>query len=360
MNSLQAANRDMAQQTPLRIVIPGGSGQVGSILARAFCADGHEVVIISRKSRGYGRTIVWDGKTRGAWASEIDGADVVINLAGHTVNCRYNKANRDRIMQSRVDSTRLVGEAIQAARCPPRIWLQASTATIYAHRYDAPNDEISGMIGRGESDTTTAWGFSVDVATAWERTLDVADMPNTRKVKLRSAMTMSSDPGGIFDVLLGLVRHGLGGQSGDGRQFVSWVHHADFMRAIYWLIGHDEIDGVVNIASPNPLPNADFMRAIRDAWGMRIGLPATKWMLELGAMFLRTETELMLKSRRVVPGVLLQNGFVFRYPTWPEAAQLLCREWRDCRKQARNRFFSKEISLITEITEHTRREDADR
>lgn len=315
-------------RTALKIVIPGGSGQVGSMLGRAFRADGHEVVVISRNPHVPGGAVAWDGKTIGAWASEFDGADVVINLAGHTVNCRYHKRNRERMMKSRTDSTRLVGEAIRLARRPPRVWLQASTATIYAHRYDAPNDETTGIIGGVERNTPSTWRFSIEVATAWERALDAADVPHTRKVKLRSAMTMSPDPGGIFDVLLGLVRHGLGGRSGDGRQYVSWVHHEDFTRALYWLIDHDEIEGVVNIASPNPLPNAEFMRAIRDAWGTRIGLLTTRWMLELGAVFLRTETELILKSRRVVPGLLAQNGFVFQHPTWSEAARSLCSEWR--------------------------------
>jgi uncharacterized protein (TIGR01777 family) len=330
MNSEQATVCDTAVRSPLRIVIPGGSGQVGSVLARAFRGDGHQVTVISRNPTLTEGNVAWNGKTLGAWASELEGADVVINLAGHTVNCRYSKANRERIMQSRVDSTRLIGEAIQAARRPPRVWLQASTATIYSHRYDAANDEASGTIGHDVPAAPSTWKFSIDVATAWERTLDEAQVPGTRKVALRSAMTMSPDPGGIFDTLLGLVRRGLGGPSGDGRQFVSWVHHADFTRAIYWLIDHDEIDGPVNIASPHPLPNAEFMRAIRNAWGIGFGLPASKWMLELGAVFLRTETELILKSRRVTPGRLLQHGFEFRYPTWPEAARQLCQSWRDC------------------------------
>ena len=312
----------------LKIVIPGGSGQVGSILARAFRADGHDVIVISRNPNASGGTVVWDGKTLGPWCDDINGADVVINLAGHTVNCRYHKTNRQRIMKSRVDSTRIVGEAIRQAARPPRVWLQASTATIYAHRFDAPNDEESGLIGGCETTAPSGWKFSIDVATAWEHTLDVADVPNTRKVKLRSAMIMSPDQGGIFDALLGLVRYGLGGRFGDGRQYVSWVHHDDFIRAAYWLIDHETVEGVVNIASPNPLPNVDFMRAIRDAWGIRFGLPASAWMLEIGSLFLRTETELLLKSRRVVPGLLVDHGFAFRHSTWPAAARDLCRAWR--------------------------------
>jgi uncharacterized protein (TIGR01777 family) len=276
--------------------------------------------------------VPWDGEHVDNWAGELVGAAVVINLAGHSVNCRYTAANRDAIMRSRVESTRVVGEAI--ARCvhPPPLWLQASTATIYAHGYDAANDEDTGIIGGSEPDAPDTWRFSVNVARAWERALDEAVVPTTRKVKMRSAMIMSPDRGGVFDTLLGLVRHRLGGTAGDGRQYVSWVHHVDFVRAVWWLIEHPEIDGAVNIAAPNPLPNADFMRALRQAWGTTSGLSAPEWMLEIGAFFLRTETELILKSRRVVPGRLLRGGFTFQYPTWLKAAVQLCDDWKRLEK----------------------------
>ncbi len=317
----------------MKIVIPGGSGQVGSILCRAFTKDGHEVVVLTRAPRpAPWATVSWDGRSLGAWVDAVDGADVLVNLAGHTVNCRYHERNRERIMNSRLEPTRVLGEAIAECSKPPPVWLQASTATIYAHRYDTANDEETGILGGHEEGAPSTWRFSIDVATAWERALDEAKVPNTRKVKLRSAMTMSADPGGIFDMLLGLARHGLGGTAGDGRQYVSWVHHEDFVRALHWLIDHEEIEGPVNIASPEPLPNAAFMRALREAWGIRLGLPATRWMLEIGAVFLRTETELILKSRRVVPGLLLRHGFSFRHPSWPEAARSLCREWRALRE----------------------------
>ncbi|HEU4560948.1 MAG TPA: TIGR01777 family oxidoreductase [Longimicrobium sp.] len=313
----------------MKIVIPGGSGQVGTLLARAFHHDGHEVVVLSRGSSGAPwRVVPWDARTPGAWTDEIDGADVVINLAGRNVNCRYNPRNRAEIMSSRVDSTRAVGEAIARAESPPRVWLQASTATIYAHRFDAPNDEATGIVGGLEEDAPDTWRFSIDVATAWERTLAEAETPRTRKVAMRSAMVMSPDRGGIFDTLLALVRRGLGGTAGDGRQYISWIHEFDFVQAVYWLIEHDEMAGAVNLASPNPLPNAEFMRLLRRAWGTRIGLPATRWMLELGAVFMRTETELVLKSRRVVPGRLLEAGFRFEYPEWPGAMEELIRRWR--------------------------------
>ena len=313
----------------MKVVIPGGTGQVGTLLARAFHRDGHDVVVLGRhRAPAAWRTAPWDGVTLGEWSREVDGADVVINLAGRNVNCRYNRANREAIKQSRVVSTRLVGESIASARRPPRVWLQASTATIYAHRFDAPNDERTGIIGGNEPGIPDTWRFSIDVATSWERETDRATVPDTRKVKLRSAVTMSPDRGGIFDTLLALVRRGLGGTSGNGRQYVSWIHDADFVRAVYWLIEHDDVSGVVNIAAPHPLPNEAFMRALREAWGTRVGLPATEWMLEIGAFFMRTETELILKSRRVVPGLLAERGFTFQFPTWPEAAQDLCRRWR--------------------------------
>jgi uncharacterized protein (TIGR01777 family) len=211
------------------------------------------------------------------------------------------------------------------------VWLQASTATIYAHRFDAPNDEVHGILGGGEPNAPDTWRFSIDVAKAWEQVANEAVTPHTRKVLMRSAMTMSPERGGIFDTLLALVRRGLGGMSGDGRQYVSWVHERDFVRAVYWLIERDEFSGPVNLSSPNPLPNAEFMRELRQAWGARIGLPATNWMLEIGAVLLLTETELILKSRRVVPRRLLESGFTFDFPTWPEAAGDLCRRWRENR-----------------------------
>ena len=317
----------------MRIVIPGGSGQVGTILARAFHRDGHDVVVLSRQPQiRRWRLVKWDGVTAGEWRREIDGADVVINLAGRSVNCRYNPANRREILQSRIASTRIVGEAIARAKRPPRVWLQASTATIYAHRYDAANDEQSGALGGGESNAPSSWRFSIDVARSWERAFDDAVTMATRKVALRSAMTLSPDAGGVFDTLLGLVRRGLGGSAGNGRQFMSWIHYEDFVAAVGWLIERPDIDGIVNIASPDPRPNAEFMRVLREAYGVPFGLPARKWMLEIGAAFMRTETELVLKSRRVVPRRLLEDGFTFRFPGWSDAAADLCYQWKASRR----------------------------
>jgi len=307
----------------MKVVIPGGSGQVGTVLARAFHQRGDEVVVLSRTQTDAlpWRVMKWNGETLGDWASEIEGADTVINLAGQSVNCRYTDANLQAMMSSRVDSTRAVGLAIEKAARPPRVWLQMSTATIYAHRFDAPNDEATGRIGGDEPDAPGYWKFSIDIAKTWERTQQEATTPRTRRVALRSTMVMSPDRGGIFDVLLGLTRLGLGGPIAGGGQFVSWIHDRDFAHAVEFLIEHGDIEGPVNLAAPNPIPQRDFMAVLRAAWGMRLGLPAMKWMVEIGAFFLRTDTELTLKSRRVVPGRLLGAGFSFDFPDWPRAAR---------------------------------------
>jgi len=326
----QEAGTQPPQAHARRIVIAGGSGQVGNILARHFHAHGDAVVILARgaaQSAAW-RSVAWDGVNLGAWATELENADVLINLAGRNVNCRYNDANRRAIMDSRVASTKIIGQAVASLNRPPRIWVNASTATIYRHALDRPMDEMTGDLGGRESNAPSTWRFSIDVATKWEETLSAANTPGVRKIALRSAMTMSPDRGGIFDVLLRLVRFGLGGASGSGKQFVSWIHEADFIAAIEYLIAHDELDGAVNISAPGPLPNREFMRLLRESWGARVGLPATEWMLEIGALFLRTEAELILKSRCVVPGRLLQNGFQFQFPEWPAAARDLVARWR--------------------------------
>jgi uncharacterized protein (TIGR01777 family) len=316
----------------MKIVIAGGTGQVGGILTRALGGSGHDIVVLSRvraaQSKGAWKVVHWDGETAGGWVSELEGADAVINLAGRSVNCRYNAANRAAILESRVRSTRAIAMAIAAAALPPRVWLQAGTATIYAHRYDAANDEKTGFLGGDEPGAPDTWRFSIDVATAWERAARDWAPSGTRLVILRSAMTMSPDSGGIFDTFLRLVRFGLGGRAGDGLQYVSWIHERDFARAVCWLISHEELSGPVNVASPNPLPNASFMSILRSAWGIPVGLPATTWMVELGTRLMRTESELALKSRRVVPARLLESGFTFEFPDWNSAARDLCQRWR--------------------------------
>ena len=313
----------------MRIVIPGGSGQVGNVLARHFHGQGHSVTVLSRRPEASSwKVLPWNGRELGAWTNAIDGADIVINLAGRNVNCRYTPANRREIMDSRILSTRVVGQAIAQAAKPPALWMNASTATIYRHALDRAMDESTGELGGHEPDAPSTWSFSIDVATSWEREFFAADTPHTRKIALRSAMTMSPDRDGIFDTLLRLVRAGLGGKAASGKQFISWIHEADFVRAIDFLIDHQDLSGCINVCSPCPLPNQEFMRALRQAWGTSIGHPATRWMLELGAIFLRTETELILKSRRVAPQRLLEAGFKFNFADWPSAAGDLVHRWR--------------------------------
>jgi uncharacterized protein (TIGR01777 family) len=304
------------------------------VLARAFAREGHHVVVLSRGApamhTGHAsptsddtpwRVLRWDARNvEQCWLDEIDGADVVINLAGRSVNCRYNDATRREIMESRVHSTRAVGEAIARCTTPPSVWLQASTATIYSHRFDAPNDDRTGIIGGSEPGVPDHWKFSTDVAKAWEAAALATPLDSTRVVLLRSAMVMSPDRGGIFWTLKMLARLGLGGAAAGGQQYVSWIHEFDFVNAVRWLIEHPTLDGAIAIAAPNPLPYSAFMRELRNAVGMPIGLPATKWMLEIGALVMRSETELVLKSRRVVPTRLLESGFRFEFPEWSTAA----------------------------------------
>ncbi|HEY6272182.1 MAG TPA: DUF1731 domain-containing protein [Terriglobales bacterium] len=206
--------------------------------------------------------------------------------------------------------------------------MNASTATIYRHALDRPMDEATGELGGNENGAHATWNFSIDVATRWEQAFFVAETPRTRKIALRSAMTMSPDSGGIFAMLLHLAQSGVGGPAGPGTQFVSWIHDTDFIRALEFLMAHEELSGCINVCSPNPVPNREFMNALRQACSARVGLPATKWMLEVGAFFVRTETELILKSRRVVPGRLLEAGFRFQFPDWPAAACDLVNRWR--------------------------------
>ena len=318
-------------QRRLRIVISGGTGQVGTILARHFQETGHHVTVISRHSKpAEWNVLLWNGQDLGPWADAMDGADVVINLAGHSVNCRYNAANQREIKNSRTITTGLVGKAISAAAKPPPLWLNASTATIYRHSFDRAMDDVTGELGGNETDAPAKWRFSIDVAKSWEQAFFAAPTPHTRRVALRSAMTMSPDEGGVFDTLLRLVRFGFGGKAGSGFQYVSWIHDVDFIRAVEFLIAHEELEGAVNVASPCPVINSSFMCCLRRAWCTSyIGLPAPTWILPMGAFFLRTETELLLKSRRVIPRRLTDAGFEFHFPNWRGACtDLVCR-WRE-------------------------------
>ena len=316
---------DLAQnphRSKPRLAIAGGSGFLGHLLAAHFSDKGWDVVILTRNPvhrYSHAREAQWDGKTMGPWSREVDGARAVINLAGRSVNCRYHARNRRAMMDSRTDSTRVLGEAIAACANPPQTWLNASTATIYRHTFGPPWDE------RGEIGATAEAkdAFSIEVATAWEHAFEAVETPQTRKVALRTAMVFGLDAAhnNVFRVLRRLARWGLGGRMGHGRQFVSWIHESDFCRAIEWILDHEEIKGVINVAAPNPLPNTEMMRLFREICGVPFGLPAAAWMLELGAFFLRTETELIIKSRRVIPGKLLAGGFEFQFPEMKSAVR---------------------------------------
>jgi len=318
-----------SRQPQMHIVLAGGSGQVGSVLARSFLERGHRVTILTRGPyTAPWQTVHWNGLETGEWIEHLEGADALINLAGRSVNCRYNTANRKDIYDSRIETTRLLGRVIEHLDAPPRVWLNASTATIYRHALDRPMDEATGELGGSERGAPSAWNFSIRVAKDWEKAFFAARAPYTRKVAMRSAITFSPAPGNAFAVLLRLVQTGFGGTQGSGRQFVSWIHEDDFARAVLFILEHEELEGPVNIAAPSPLPNREFMQALRDAWDIPNGLPAPSLIVKLAALFLRTESELVLKSRRVIPGKLLDAGFRFEFPEWPEAAEDLVRQWR--------------------------------
>jgi uncharacterized protein (TIGR01777 family) len=308
-----------------RLLIAGGSGFLGQTLATHFHKAQWDVVILTRRPGRTGlagRQAGWDARTLGDWARELDGSAAVINLTGKSVNCRYNSRNREEILASRVNSTRVLGEAIRRCTQPPLVWLNASTATAYRHTFGEPWDET----GETEATAEAKDRFSVEVASAWERTLNEASTPRTRKVAMRLAMVLGMGKNSVFPVLHSLTRLGLGGRMGSGRQFVSWIHERDFWRTVEWLISHNELEGPLNLAAPNPLSNGEMMRTLRQVCGVPFGLPATNWMLEIGAFFLRTETELLIKSRRVIPGRLLKSGFEFQFPTIRAAFEALTAE----------------------------------
>jgi uncharacterized protein (TIGR01777 family) len=305
-----------------RIVIAGGSGFLGGVLAEHFATLGNEVVILTRKPKARTdsiREVLWDGESLGDWASELEGARALINLAGVSVNCRYHAHNRKLLLDSRLNSTRVLGEAIACCTNPPPVWLNSSTATIYKHNFGPAWDEAGEIGGCVEAKDI----FSVEIATEWERVFNEAKTPRTRKVAMRSAMVLGHAQNSVLPNMLRLGRLGLGGSMAGGRQFVSWIHHEDFSRAIEWLIEHEHVSGVMNLAAPNPLTNSDFMKTIRKICRMPVGLPAPLWLLEIGAFFMRTETELIIKSRRVVPGRLLANGFTFLHPVLGPAIENL-------------------------------------
>jgi len=290
---------------PLRkIVIAGGSGFVGKALAGHFSKTS-EVVILSRTASpqsGNIRTVKWNGRDLDDWAKEIDGCFALINLTGKNVNCRYTPANRKEILESRTLSTKILGDAVSRSMIPPKVWIQMSSATIYRHSLDKPMDEKFGETG---SD------FSMDVVKAWEKIFNELDLPQTRTTIMRTSIVLGKD-GGAFQPLRNLVKCGLGGRQGSGKQMVSWIHINDVVGVVDWMLDNP-VKGEFNVTAPQPVTNSHLMKSFRKAYHVPIGLPAPEWLLTFGARLIGTETELVLKSRWVVPKRLLQEGYRFRF-----------------------------------------------
>lgn len=290
-----------------KIIIPGGSGFIGKNVAHFFNKRDYEVIILTRgKARNDNRItyLNWDGETIGDWAATFENAKLILNLSGKSVDCRYNEKNKKAILDSRIHSTQVVGKVIEQCTSPPELWINMSTATIYEHTVEgAANDEINGIVGDD---------FSMGVAKAWESAFNNFKLPLTRKIVLRCSIVLGKD-GGALGHLAPLVKLGLGGKNGSGKQFVSWIHIEDIERMIEWMMKNKNALGVYNCTNPTPIRNADFMKKIRKAIGIPFGLPATKWMIEIGTFFMRTESELVLKSRKVVPKRLQDEGFVFKF-----------------------------------------------
>jgi len=288
-----------------KVVLAGGTGFLGKYLASKFRDHGAQVIVVSRS----GGHVRWSDKEK--LIEALEDSDIVVNLAGKSVDCRYNERNRNAILSSRTETTQLIGEAIQACQKPPRLWINSSTATIYRHAEDRPMTEGGGEIGSG---------FSVDVATKWEETFFGFQLQNTRQVAFRMAIVLGKH-GGVMVPLKRLVKLGLGGKQGRGNQMFSWIHIEDIYQIILFVMTHKEIDGVINCSSPNPVTNLAFMQALRKELRVSIGLPSPQWLLEIGAVIIRTETELILKSRWVLPERLLAAGYTFVYPTLSSALE---------------------------------------
>lgn len=289
----------------MKIIIAGGNGFLGKVLCNHF-GETNDIIVLSR-----GRSRIqdgiryenWDAKHIGAWKSVLEKADVIINMVGRTVDCRYNEKNKREILASRMDSTTVLGKAIRQCQNPPKLWINSASATIYRHAEDREMDEETGEIGSG---------FSVEVCKAWEKCFFDFQLLTTRQVAVRTSIVLGIT-GGAVKPLLNLARFGVGGKQGSGNQFFSWIHEEDFARAIEFIIQHENLTGPINIVSPKPVRNKELMQQIRKFVRIPFGLPMPKWMLEFGARIIRTETELILKSRNVIPKKLTDAGFVYNY-----------------------------------------------
>ncbi|MCH9660619.1 MAG: TIGR01777 family oxidoreductase [Bacteroidetes bacterium] len=290
------------------LIIAGGTGFLGTILVAHFKSKFTTIYVLTRgkeKTVDNIQYIPWDANTPGLWAQYIDGSDVLINLTGKSVDCRYTPKNKEAILNSRVHSTTVLGEIINMCQDPPKVWLNASTATIYRHSLDKEMDETSGEIGTG---------FSVDVAQAWEYTFFKFNLPNTRQVALRTSIVLGEN-GGAFVPIKKLTSRGLGGKQGNGNQKVSWIHQEDFARSIAFIINSSNLIGPINIVSPKPTTNSVLMKKMRTKLRVPLGIPMPKALLEFGAKIIKTETELILKSRNVIPKRLTDLGFTFNHPS---------------------------------------------
>lgn len=288
-----------------KIVLAGGTGFIGTYLHKRFEQEGDDVLIISRNSDH----ISWDDNE--ALVNAIEGADLLVNLAGKSVDCRYTNKNKKLILNSRVQTTRKLQTIIDQCANPPGLWINACTATIYRHAEDRPMDEITGEIGSG---------FSVDVARAWEGAFFEKPVSVTRKVALRIAITLGKN-GGVMKPFVNLTKWGLGGRQGNGKQKFSWLHIEDLYRIIKFLVANERLNGVFNCSAPNPVSNSEFMKELRKIIKPAFHLSSSRLLLEVGAYIIRTETELILKSRWVIPSKLLEAGFTFKYPTIDKALQ---------------------------------------
>jgi hypothetical protein len=298
------------------VVIAGGSGFLGKALTEYFSKLKKDVIVLTREPSRNRRAkeVYWDGESVGPWCDVLEDADVLINLSGKSVDCRYTEENKERIYASRLNSTRILGHALRQCHRPPAVWLNASSATIYRGSYTKFMDERTGEVGHD---------FSMDVCKQWEAAFESCHTPDTKKITLRIAIVLSDD-GGALAPLQNLVRIGAGGQMADGRQFFSWIHVRDLCRVVDWLI-EKRAAGIYNLCSPQPVTNRAFMKTLREAMGMPVGVPLPKLLLKIGAAVIGTETELILKSRKVYPQRLLDEGFVFEFPDLKTALGDLCR-----------------------------------
>jgi len=299
-----------------KLVIAGGSGFLGDALINYFGNKFDEYIILTRtphKNTTNVKFILWDAKTLGDWSEYLEGAECVINLCGKSVDCRYTDKNKALIFSSRLDSTAILGKAIASCKNPPKIWMNAASATYYRYSEDKVMTEIDGEVGEG---------FSVEVCKAWEKVFNEAQTPQTRKINLRISMVMGKRAG-VFPVLKKLTKRFLGGKMGSGNQFVSWIHQEDFCRLVEWLINNKNAAGPYNVAAPHPIRNKDMMASYRKVFKVPFGLAASEWMLEIGAFFIKTETELILKSRNVISDRAMKEGFEFKFRTMEECVKNL-------------------------------------